>query len=271
MNDLHIITVANESKYYFNYLIESCINNGKDLEILGFGETWKGFNWRNKLILEYLQKLDLNDIICFIDGYDVICVRDLSTIKDDFIKIKNRENCKLIFGSEIPKSIINEHLNNTHFKKCKNLRLNFGTYIGYVSDILEIISKVFKLNSNLDANDQKLMIEYCNLNPNEIYIDKNSELFLTICTSLKEIDDFIVFNNNEIIYENSKPYFIHGPGSTLLDNIIIKLGYNYDKKVKYELYIKYFNENREIFISILLIFLLIIIKILQIIKRNTNF
>jgi hypothetical protein len=258
MNDIHIITVATGSKYYFDYLLESCKNNGKELEIIGFGEKWKGFNWRNKLMLDYLNKLNPHDIVCFIDGYDVICVKNLSELKNDFINIKKRENCKIIVGNEIPKNIINEFINNKDFEKCKKLRLNAGTYIGYVFDVIEILSNIFASNPNLNEDDQKLMIKYCNLYPNDIYIDKECEIFLTICNSYNEIDNYITFNNNEISYKTSKPYFIHGVAGTFLDNIIIKLGYNYNKNVKYELLYSAFYKNKDIFIIIFLLILLII-------------
>jgi len=57
MNNLHIVTVATESKYYFPYLVESCKKHGKSLEVLGKGETWKGFNWRYKKMMIYLQTI----------------------------------------------------------------------------------------------------------------------------------------------------------------------------------------------------------------------
>ena len=38
MDKLHIVTVATESKYYFPYLVESCKQNGKNLEVIGYGE-----------------------------------------------------------------------------------------------------------------------------------------------------------------------------------------------------------------------------------------
>jgi len=53
---LHIVTVANHSEYYFQYLVESCKKCGKELDILGYGEEWKGFNWRLTLIINYLKK-----------------------------------------------------------------------------------------------------------------------------------------------------------------------------------------------------------------------
>jgi hypothetical protein len=46
MSKIKIVTVATESKYYFEYLKKSCENNGKNLEVLGYGEKWQGFAWR---------------------------------------------------------------------------------------------------------------------------------------------------------------------------------------------------------------------------------
>jgi hypothetical protein len=74
MNDIHIVTVATESKYYFPYLVESCKKHGLNLEVLGFGEKWTGFNMRFRLMTDYLKQLPENDIVCFVDGYDVLCV-----------------------------------------------------------------------------------------------------------------------------------------------------------------------------------------------------
>ena len=85
MDDLHIVTVATESKYYFPYLVESCRKYGKELEVLGYGEKWKGFNWRFKLMIEYLKNLNPSHIVCFIDGYDVICTRNLYEFKINII------------------------------------------------------------------------------------------------------------------------------------------------------------------------------------------
>jgi cell division control protein 42 len=34
-----------------------------------------------------LNKLNKNDIVCFVDGYDVICVRNLNQLKNTFLNI----------------------------------------------------------------------------------------------------------------------------------------------------------------------------------------
>ena len=100
MDDLHIVTVVTKSNYYFPYLVESCKKNGKELTILGYNKEWQGFTWKFKLMINYLKKLKSTDIVCFIDGYDVICTRDLNELKNVFIKIQNETKSKIIVGHD---------------------------------------------------------------------------------------------------------------------------------------------------------------------------
>ena len=41
--------------------------------------------------------------------------------------------------------------------------------------------------------------------------------------------NIIINQNNEVLYFNTKPYFIHGNGNTILYDLLIKLGYNLDQ------------------------------------------
>jgi hypothetical protein len=38
---MHIVTVANKSEGYFEYLVESCKRNGGELEVLGWDKNGK--------------------------------------------------------------------------------------------------------------------------------------------------------------------------------------------------------------------------------------
>ena len=67
MTKIYLSTVATEEKLYMKYLIESIKKNNGELKILGYGEKWQGFNWRNLLMKQYLETLDKNDIVCFMD------------------------------------------------------------------------------------------------------------------------------------------------------------------------------------------------------------
>lgn len=229
MNKLFIVTVSTDNKYYFDYLKNSCKKNGKDLVVLGYGEKWKGFNWRFKVILEYAKKLNPDDIICVVDGYDVVSVRNLEHLSDIFNQLQKEKNCKIIVGYDNLKhtNLLNKLLVYFKFGKCNNYQLNAGTYIGYVKDIIYIINNLLYLNSKDDSDDQVLLTKYCDSNINDVYIDIDNKIFLTIDAPFKEALQFIEFKNNSIIYNNQEPFFIHGPGKTYLNDIIIKL--NYDK------------------------------------------
>jgi hypothetical protein len=229
MGKLYIITVVTESKYYFPYLKDSCKLNGIELIVLGYGEKWKGFNWRSKLIINFLSKLNRDDIVCVIDGYDVLCTRNLLELPNIFKNIQQKKGCKMIVGHD--KIVKHNKLmqnfssicNKFFFSTCQNILINIGTYIGYSNDIIEILNKIQIMNSKDDADDQILITKYCNIYPNEIYIDTNNEIFLAIDSPLNKITDFIIIDNRIVSYNGNKPFFIHGPGSTYLDELIIKL------------------------------------------------
>ena len=38
------------------YLEDSIKKNNGELIILGYGHKWEGFNWRNKLMIDFLEK-----------------------------------------------------------------------------------------------------------------------------------------------------------------------------------------------------------------------
>jgi len=240
----HIITIATNSELYFPYLVDSCKKNGIPLTVLGYGEKWTGFTFRFDKMIQYLKKLDPNDIVCFIDGYDVICVRDLREMSDVFLQLKKKNNCKIVIAEN---KIIKNNLFNfvnyinviVYFDKCKNKLLNAGTYIGHVKDILYVLEQVYTGDNTLD--DQKILVKYCKNNPNDIYIDLKNELFLTIDRPFDSIHPYLTVKNNKIYYKNNRPFFIHGNGNTYLDSTLDIIGYK-NVKINDKLYYK--NKNK---------------------------
>ena len=271
---IHIVTVVTESKYYFPYLKKTCEGNGKPLEVLGFGEKWKGFNWRFKLVLMYLKTLPLDDVVCFVDGWDVICTRNLNELRDEFIKVKNRENCKIVVSYDHYEysTLLNKIYVQNFFKKCNGISLNAGLYMGYVSDLIDIISQLQKINKDDSADDQILLTKFCDMNKDKIYIDVNFDLFLTFDKPFHEIDNYLsITDDKQLYYKKQKPFFLHGPGQTYLDNTLKKLGHA-DANVTKELSTKFrkrefWTKNSYTIIS--LISLGVIILILFLILRFT--
>lgn len=241
-NKLHIVTVATDSEFYFPYLKKSCSSNGINLEVLGFGEKWEGFNWKYAKMIQYLKTIDSNDIVCFVDGYDVICTRNLHNLIDEFYKLKKRTLSKIIVGYNNNNNNNNKYFVALYFGTCNNTLLNSGTYIGTCGDILNVLKEVYNLNPDNSADDQVLLTNYCIKHPKDVYVDVDNELFLSLACPLQELDKFItiidnkITNNktidNKIIYKdgnnNNNPFFVHAPGGGYLDKLIIKLGYDYD-------------------------------------------
>lgn len=233
---LHIVTVATHSEFYFPFLKESCKRHNSELVVLAYGDKWKGFLWRFKLVINYIKKLKHDDVVCFVDGFDVICLRNLDNMINIFYKLKNKHKCKIIVSEN--KLIINKYLRpiqkyflNLYFGSCKETLINCGLYIGRVDDLLKILNDIYKDINNDSADDQMLITKYCNTYPDDIYIDINNELFLSIDYGYNEIDKYLEFNNIGVKYNNNYPFFLHGPGQTYLDNVIIKLNYNYTEKI----------------------------------------
>jgi len=239
---VHFVTIATESKYYFPYLLKSCEKFNYNLKILGFGEKWKGFNWRNKLVLEYLNELNENDIIIFIDAYDVIFIRDSVEFEKTFLNLYKQHNFKMIVGYDNLKHslFLNKIMVKFLFGSCNGVSLNAGTYGGFVKDIKIIIRNILTINNENEADDQVMLTKYCNENNNDVFIDTENKLFLTLDKPFHFIEDNLIFNNkNQIQYNNNFPFILHAPGSSFLDKTINKLQLDTDCQVNKEIRNKY--------------------------------
>jgi hypothetical protein len=177
-------------------------------------------------MIDYLKTLKETDIVCFIDGYDVICNRNLNDLKELFIDFKNKYNFKILTAIDIYKFKVQKYMAEYYFKKCNNMLLNSGTYIGFVKDLKELLLITYNLNIKSN-DDQYLLTQYCIINKNNVYIDNKQDFFLTIHKPFFNIDGELKFNSGKAYYNNKQPFFIHGPSCTHLNNVIIKLGYNF--------------------------------------------
>jgi hypothetical protein len=261
MEDLHIVTVVNESKYYFPYLVETCKRNGKELEVLGLGEKWTGFNFKYKKMVEYLKTLPESDIVCFVDGFDVICVRDLNDIKNMFLKLKSESGCKMIVANDAALVVPSHLFFPLYFGNCNNEYINSGTYIGYVKDVFQILSNILQLFSEDGADDQKILTDYCNKNSKDIHVDKKNELFLAMGIPNLELDSLLLIEDKTVSYNDNKPFFLHAMAGGYLENTLRKLGYSINDDVKNSLYhgnaIKVFSLPYPRFIIFIVFFMLL--------------
>jgi hypothetical protein len=261
---MHIVTVANKSEGYFDYLVESCKRNGGKLEVLGWGQEWKGFIMKIHLFQEYLNKLDDDDIVCFVDGYDVIILQPVDKIETLF----RNSGKKILISIESPADMVPFYdmlIKYLYFGEYKNYRINSGTFIGYVKYLKELYNNVCNDYNCNDKNldDQKILTDMCNkYNDNDVDVDINNDIFLVI----SHFDSYKRTNcklkNNELVFNNNiKPCILHGCANYNLNNILKKLDYNIDK-VKYRDNLSYLLKSTVFKIIIKMIIIIIIIVII---------
>lgn len=277
MNNLHIVTVATESRLYFPYLVESCKKNGINLTVLGYGEEWKGFSWRFKKMIELLKNIPSDDIVCFLDGYDILCVRNLNELVPEFLKIKKDTNCKIVIGSDQFYYTFCKYWAKFTYGDCDNKLLNGGNYMGLAKDLLGILEYTYKKYPDDNNDDQLLLTKYCVQNPKMFYIDTESKIFLVYMKPFTEVRDVVIIKNDNVYYNNNRPFFVHTPGG-FLDKLIIDTGYNYnyDNNIQDEIYKKVFNFSifnqfknaLHIIIPLLIVVLSILIYIIYILYIN---
>jgi hypothetical protein len=233
---MKLVTVATHSERYYPYLKLSAEKYGHTLITLGWGEKWQGFAWRFELMKEYLRSLDEDEIVCFLDAFDVVVLEDAPTIEGKFIQAIGRDMNKILISKEqysyngIENNILS-YLQSFVFTKCKEEYINAGTYIGTSSTLLKIFEGIcneFKCSPK--ADDQRLLQDYCVNHNNLFVIDNECSIFLVINSTLSKINEgeyHITFIGDRLKYkDNTFPAFFHANGYTNFDYIIGKLGYD---------------------------------------------
>jgi len=252
-----IITVATEKKFYFKYLESTCKDFGGDFVCLGYGERWGGYSWKFKKMISYLASIPPNEFVVFVDGYDVICVKDLSTITEKYKKVRNETNCKLLIASD-RSMLLPRFISWFYFGSINGVLINSGTYLGFAGEILEILTKAVKQYPD-ENDDQVLITNYAKNCGNEICIDVDQQFFYAVGDSMSELPSPPV---------NKNPYFIHAYGCGFLTNILINMGYIVDDSIKQDLRKEFFKKlayhitvliKRNIYIVILVIILTVFI------------
>lgn len=183
-----VYTVATDETDGFRRYLDSANEFNITPIVLGFGEEWKGGlinkqpggGWKINLLKETLKNLkddDNNRIVLFTDGYDVIFLNNLNKIVETFKNMKHN----VLFSAETycwpDTQLASKYPPRDDGKRY----LNSGMFIGYVSDIYQLLN--YKNIENTD--DDQLFYTNAYLdeefrNKYKMGLDHNSEIFQNI-------------------------------------------------------------------------------------------
>lgn len=224
---MRLVTVATHPGGYFKYLQQSCDRHGAKLDVLGWNQTWKGFQWKFQLMNEYLKSLPDDEVVCFVDSFDVILLRPLTELETLFRSVSKNIGAKIIVGCDKITPTIQRVVVSPVFWPCQNKYLNSGTYIGLVRDIKQLIAKTLAASNDPKSDDQMNLIKICRGNESDFYIDCDNMFFIThvnmFGTTFMNAQMKVI--NGQLMVDGSRPFLAHGPGSTNMNILLRELGY----------------------------------------------
>ena len=216
---LHIITLgSNEDE--MKYLKDSAQRNGVTIQFI-LCDKWNGYIDKITTMKDVVERIPDDDIVCFIDAYDVL----LLTNEEEILSKFHSYDCDLLLSSELncypgenmPR--YNEVYNHLAMEKMTNFKyVNSGGYIGYkralqklfdwkpVEEIIDIIQL---------GGDQNYFTEYylefaC-VSEKRIKIDMFQRIFQSVYKMHFEDIEFI---NGRVVNSvlGEKPCFVHFNG-----------------------------------------------------------
>ena len=220
------VCVATEMKLYLPMLKELI----PDLVILGLNTKWEGFITKYKLLNAYLSRPEIKDkdIVCFIDAYDVLPTKHLSSLRKKYRHFKKANpKVKIIVGYDKVDNVFHEYLCRVIFGTIDAARLNSGQFIGRAKDIREIVNHILTTTTHFQT-DQIELTKYANQFKEHVYIDEEQDFFYVKSRPMQQVT----------LPQSLVPAFIHANGNGFLDEFLkSEHGLQLTMKERYQNYV----------------------------------
>ncbi len=272
--------MATHEAAYYRALIESCTRHSVKLDVLGWGQPWKGFSWRMELLIEYLGDCDSDEVVCFIDAYDVVLLRPLQDLESQFRSHVAQGGAAIVISSE--KRGWYDFILRICFDTCQGVPINAGTYIGLAGALRDMLAKICDNGACKvpEADDQRLVTQFCAANSRKVAIDTNFDWFLVWGLLDSHVgDEIAISSSGSLTFEKHRqPFILHCPGNKDMTNVLKRLGYNgnwsatqrglmyFPKVIWY--HTKHVLRNRMLEITVFSILLLALVRFAPIMKRK---
>lgn len=252
---LHVTTVATHSERYFPALLASCSRFGIDLQVLGYKRRWEGYAFKFRLMLQFLASLPPDDIVMFVDAFDVALLQPPDVILERFLE----SGAQILVASDQgepymaahPNPVVRFFVRRLFPQVTPNVWINTGSYMGFAGAIHDLLRAVERDNAGGFAavgDDQAMLAKFCASHPGWIDVDERCRIFLTLygghpLTLSNEIrlgkrtDIRVVRDDNDVPWlmntgTGTLPAVVHGPCDTRLDEVLEALGYDLDESIK---------------------------------------
>lgn len=208
---LHVYTVATERTPGLEALAASCHRRGLGLHVLGLGNLWQGFGNKYLWTAEYLalQRLPDDDVMVFVDAYDVLALADEAEILAKF----EATGARIVYTAEkvcYPDADLAERFppSATPFRF-----LNSGGAVGRVGDMRAMIAAIGFATTD---DDQRAITRYFLDHPGAIALDTRCAFFLPL---FAVTDDELALDKGEgrvtLLATGERPCFLHGNGPSV--------------------------------------------------------
>lgn len=167
----HVCTIASYEHPNLSLLNDSCLKHYVSLEVLGLGEPYPGNGCRLVKMIEYLKTLKDDDIVMFVDAFDVLIVADKEVILDKFLKM----NTPFVISAEKNCSPRRNDKDQFPPSPTQFRWINAGSYIGYVSYLKSWLNDLQPIAAN--KSDQMQMLNHYLKNPERYTLDFHCEIF----------------------------------------------------------------------------------------------
>lgn len=208
LKHFHICTVASKRNKGLEKLEYSCKKHSIDLEVIGLDEPYYGNGTKLFRMMDYLQNLDDNEIVMFVDGFDVIICGQKRKILKKFLDM----NVPFLMSAERSCYPLKELADMYPESPTQNKYINTGSFIGYVKNLKEWLLKLQPID--VTTSDQKqVALHY--LNQEKLFVlDHKCEIFLPLFRI--GIDEVSIDRSRHLVNfltTGTKPTVIHANGN----------------------------------------------------------
>ncbi len=207
LDRFHICTVASYGHPCLDKLILSCKKHKIDLEILGFGQPYYGNGTKLFRLQEYLNHLSDDDIVLFVDAFDVLIIADKEMILRKFLDM----GIPFLMSAEKNCAPFSWLANQYPITSSPFRFLNAGAFIGYVRNLRKWLAELAPFD--LNQSDQGQITRHYLNNKDVFKIDHGCNLFF----SLYKVKENEIVIQEKSVYcppTNSYPCIIHANGKS---------------------------------------------------------